>query len=133
MTEKTSDLNSSDAWLMLSISEISGGGSLRTIVSVGDYINHSIFNPEEIEDGLKRLSAIGYVNIRGQKISSSAKFRKAWDGMKKPKGMIQQLYLLQEHLGTKTYTKASLKAVLPKIPDRKTIEGAIKEYLKGWE
>jgi hypothetical protein len=130
MTEKISDLNSSDAWLMLSISET--GGSLRDIVSVGDYINHSIFNPEEIEEGLKKLLAIGYVNIRGKKISSSAKFRKAWDSIKKkPKGMIQQLYLLQEHLGTKSYTKARLKTVLPKIPDRKTIEEAIKEYLKG--
>lgn len=47
-----------DAWLLLSIIYGSGArpATLQDIVAAGDGINHAIFNNEEIESGLYRLT-----------------------------------------------------------------------------
>ena len=53
----------SDAWLLLAIVYASrtGDASLDKIIAAGDAINHSIFTPSELESGLARLVAGGYI------------------------------------------------------------------------
>jgi hypothetical protein len=52
-----------DAWLLLSIliAPTHGPADLRSIISAGDYIDHSIFRPEEMESGFYRLTRGGHV------------------------------------------------------------------------
>jgi hypothetical protein len=54
----------SDAWLLLAIlyaSREEGGASLKQVTAAGDSINHAIFTADELEGGLSRLSAGGFV------------------------------------------------------------------------
>lgn len=53
----------SDVWLLMSIymADQSRGASLRDIISIGDYINHSIFSASELRCGLAKLSYSGYI------------------------------------------------------------------------
>jgi hypothetical protein len=55
--------NWSDAWLMLAISLASqrGPATLEAIIAAGDEINFSIFNLEELESGLVRLTEARFV------------------------------------------------------------------------
>ena len=53
----------SDAWVLLAIiyANRSGPATLNKIIGAGDAINHAIFLPNELEGGLARLTAGGYV------------------------------------------------------------------------
>ena len=53
----------SDAWVLLAIiyANRSGPATLDKIIGAGDGINHAIFLPNELEGGLARLTAGGYV------------------------------------------------------------------------
>ena len=53
----------SDAWLLLAIVYASrtGDATLDKIIAAGDAINHAIFTPSELESGLARLLAGGYI------------------------------------------------------------------------
>ena len=54
--------NWSDAWLLLSVIYAGGeGADLERIISVGDGIEHAIFNPDELESGLARLVSSGHI------------------------------------------------------------------------
>jgi hypothetical protein len=63
MTYKGISYNWSDAWLLLAIINASkqGEATLETIIAAGDGINFAVFEPEEIESGLARLTDGGYV------------------------------------------------------------------------
>jgi hypothetical protein len=52
-----------DAWLLLSIliAPTAGPADLRSIISAGDYIDHGIFRPEEMESGFYRLTRGGHI------------------------------------------------------------------------
>ena len=55
----------SDAWVLLSIIYAKKPVDRKGIVATGDYLNHAIMNPEELEAGLQRLSTAGYVRAAG--------------------------------------------------------------------
>jgi hypothetical protein len=67
MEKETNSYNWSDAWLLLSIIHASKkrGATLNEIIEAGDAINISIFTPEEMESGLSRLTAGGYIEEKG--------------------------------------------------------------------
>jgi hypothetical protein len=48
-----------DDWVLLAV--IHGGPGLRGILAAGDWINHAIFNYEELHGGLARLLRAGLV------------------------------------------------------------------------
>jgi hypothetical protein len=53
----------SDSWLLLSIWYASDhgrrGAPLADVIAAGDFINHAIFTPGELQNGLARLTAMG--------------------------------------------------------------------------
>jgi len=48
-----------DDWVLLAV--IHGGPGLRGILAAGDWINHAIFNYEELRGGLARLLRAGLI------------------------------------------------------------------------
>jgi hypothetical protein len=76
--EKKIAHNWSDAWLLLAII-YSGreGGNLERIIAAGDGINHAIFNPDELESGLARLTSAGYIKEKKGIFSATNKVLKA--------------------------------------------------------
>jgi hypothetical protein len=65
----------SDAWLLLAILLASREkpASLDQIIAAGDFINHAIFNPDELERGLSRLSAGRLIKERQGKFTVTRK------------------------------------------------------------
>lgn len=57
------DVQSADDWVLLTVIHAGRGkpAGLEALVSVGDYINHAIFNYEELRGGLHRLLRHGLV------------------------------------------------------------------------
>lgn len=74
-------LNGTDEWLFKSIRDAAGrkGASLVDIVSVGDYLNHSIFSLAELRSGLARLLAAGCIKEKKGLWSVVAKAKPAFD------------------------------------------------------
>jgi hypothetical protein len=84
----------SDAWLLLSIAVGEGrdGATLRDIISVGDYINHSIFTGAEIRRGIAKLSSCGYIRERNGGFRISGKAKSFWKTIWKPGRPLLQLW-----------------------------------------
>lgn len=61
MAERQNPFRSSDAWLLLSLLHGREPADAGTLPQWGDAINHAIFTDEELEGGLRRLKAAGYV------------------------------------------------------------------------
>ncbi|NMC56113.1 MAG: hypothetical protein GYA50_02680, partial [Eubacteriaceae bacterium] len=60
-----------DAWLLISIlysKKQDNTFRWKSVISTGDFINHSIFNYEEINAGVEKLVLTGYLSINGSKI-----------------------------------------------------------------
>jgi hypothetical protein len=56
------ECNWSDAWLLLAVIYAGNeGANLERIIEVGNGIEHAIFNPDELESGLARLTSSGYI------------------------------------------------------------------------
>jgi len=70
----------SDAWLLLAIlyAGREGGASLDQVNAAGDFINHAIFTADELEGGLNRLSAGGFIKERQGLFSATGKVLKAY-------------------------------------------------------
>jgi hypothetical protein len=72
----------SDAWLLLAIlyaSREEGGASLKQVTAAGDYINHAIFNGDELAGGLSRLSAGGLIREKRGLFSVTSKVSQAYE------------------------------------------------------
>ena len=61
MQQAHSQLVTSDAWLLLALIYAQEPADRERISRVGDGINHAPFTDEELEGGLQRLQAAGYV------------------------------------------------------------------------
>jgi hypothetical protein len=64
LVNDSSTYYNSDAWVLLAIiyANRSGHGTLDKIIAAGDAINVAIFLPNELEGGLARLTAGGYIS-----------------------------------------------------------------------
>lgn len=73
--------NWSDAWLLLSIiyaSNSESGATLEKIIAAGDWINHAVFNEDELESGLARLTAGGFIKEKNKVFFATLKVRRAY-------------------------------------------------------
>ena len=51
-----------DAWFFMSVCALMPtGGNLQQVIAVGDAINHSVFNHDEIEGAVQRLVGSGLI------------------------------------------------------------------------
>ena len=78
---KDKKYNCSDAWLLLTIIYASSGetqATLERIIAIGDAINHAVFNRDELESGLARLTAGGYIKERNGIFSVALKVKRAF-------------------------------------------------------
>lgn len=94
--------NWSDAWLLLSIILASecGTATLDQIIRAGDGINFAIFDPEEIDSGLARLTASECVKEKNGVFSATNKVMKAWRQCLTPRrNLLNQLEDIRKFLG----------------------------------
>ena len=71
--------NWSDAWLLLSVIYAGGeGADLEGIIAAGDGINHAIFNPDELESGLARLTSSGHIKEKNGIFVATLRVRRAF-------------------------------------------------------
>jgi hypothetical protein len=92
----------SDAWVLLAIILAAGNDSacLEEIVAVGDGINHAIFTENEMEGGLFRLSAGGYIEEMGDGFRPTIKGLEEYRlASKRTKVLLDQMGLLRQSLG----------------------------------
>jgi hypothetical protein len=79
MRKKKIKSNWSDAWLLLAIIYAGDeGANLERIIEVGDGIEHAIFNPEELESGLARLTSTGFINEKNGVFHAAPKVMRAY-------------------------------------------------------
>lgn len=91
MRKKKIECNWSDAWLLLAIIYAgSRGATLERIVAVGDGINHAIFNPDELESGLARLTSSGYIKEKNGIFSVTSKVLRAYAKSTSPRRAIHK-------------------------------------------
>jgi hypothetical protein len=94
--------NWSDAWLLLAVAFASqrGAATLETIIAAGDGINFAIFNADELESGLVRLTESGYIVENGGSFSLTEKVKPHSDSfLAKQRSMDKRLRNVQEMLG----------------------------------
>jgi hypothetical protein len=48
---------------------------MKQIIRAGDFLNHAIFNKEELENGLQRLTEGGWVEEKKSKFAMTQKFK----------------------------------------------------------
>lgn len=106
MSREQFQFEASDAWLLLAIILAAGNdvASLAEIVAAGDGINHAIFTEDEMESGLYRLSAGGYIE------ESNGSFRPSRTTVDKhrvicakTKAALKQMDLLSDLIGAKPW------------------------------
>lgn len=88
MKDKAATYRPSDAWLLLAIlyaSREAGGASLEQVTTAGDYINHAIFTEDELEGGLSRLSAGGFIKRESGLFSITDKVLQAYEKTHTPR------------------------------------------------
>ncbi len=126
--------NWSDAWLLMSIhSDDKKGTDLRGIISTGDYINHSIFNLDELKNGLEKLIAIDYVHIDDNRYFTTKTFARDYKKLKTyPKAMLKAVDQLHELLKTKTIEDSKLKPLGDNIISESILKKTYEEYMKGF-
>ena len=91
MIEKKIKSNWSDAWLLLAVIYAGGeGADLERIIAVGDGINHAIFNPDELESGLARLTSSGHIKEKNGVFFATLKIRKAFAKVSPPRSAIHK-------------------------------------------
>jgi hypothetical protein len=119
-----------DDWVLLSVVHAGRGGpaDLRWIIACGDWINHAIFNYEEVRGGLSRLLRGGLVRQSSKGWAASRAAARA--ASVRGRGFSKQFDALNA-LMDKTKPRAKsprLKGVTPK-----TFEAAVQAYLKGFD
>lgn len=76
---KTEKFNWTDAWLLLAIAYASSGenkATLEKIIAIGDALNHAVFNADEVESGLVRLTSGKYIKEKNGIFSVTPKVRR---------------------------------------------------------
>ena len=61
MEPSSGELVAADAWVLLAVLYARAPADRDELVRVGDFINHALFTPEELEGGLRRLCVAGHV------------------------------------------------------------------------
>ena len=105
MAKDRIEYNWSDAWLLLAIIYAgSGGATLERIIAAGDGINHAVFNPDELEGGLARLTSGGYIKEKSGVFSATDKVMRAYAKTTTPRRAIhKELEEMEKFIGAASY------------------------------
>ena len=91
MSKNKIKFNWSDAWLLLSVIYAGGeGADLERIISVGNGINHAIFNPDELESGFARLTSSGHIKEKNGTFLPTLRVRRAFAKMSPKRSAIHK-------------------------------------------
>lgn len=135
MTPETSHFRWSDAWLFLAIGYANekGESSLARVIGVADAIQHSVLNWEEVDGGLFRLGAAGYVIVRGGKVSLTQQGRTVLEGLQK-KTVLDRQDELTSAIGAPPWTAHDPTGARdpdqPQIIAREEYQAAVSQYTR---
>lgn len=102
MTREEIQFLPTDAWLLLAIIRAAGNeqASLAEIIAIGDSIEHAIFTEDEMEGGLYRLTAGGYVEeVNDGFKPTKSTVQKHSEISKKKKAVQDQMEMWREVIG----------------------------------
>ena len=94
----------SDAWVLLAIiyANRSGTATLDKVIGAGDAINFAIFLPNELEGGLARLTAGGYVTEHNGTFSPTDKALGYAGSARRGRAMLKELKDVQRMLASRS-------------------------------
>ena len=79
--------------------------TLEKIIGAGDWINHAVFNPDELESGLARLAAGGFIKEKNKTFSATLKVRRAYAKTTTPRRAVdKELNDIEQFIGAATAT-----------------------------
>lgn len=99
--------NWSDAWLLLAIIYASkeGEARLEKIIAAADAIDHAVFEPDEFESGLARLTSGGYIKEKNGTFTATDKVMRAYKKTTSPRRAIhKELKDIEELIGAASAT-----------------------------
>lgn len=103
---------------------------MRDIIASGDYINHSIFNYDELAHGLAKLESIGLITQQNNNYLITDKFLNEFkDILEKNKNILKLCDNMFKRLSVITLDENQLYEVV--IIDKSSYEKACKEYLEN--
>jgi hypothetical protein len=136
MREKKRECNWSDAWLLLAIIYAgTEGATLEKIVAIGDFIEHAIFNPDELESGFARLTAGGYITEKDGVFSATSKVKRAYAKTTSPRRAVQkELDDVKELINAAPPISSQPYSNNLKYPGftQESYEEAVKRYIEGF-
>jgi hypothetical protein len=69
----------SDAWLLYSVINAGKGWvQLKDVSATGDFVMHSIFNFDQVREGVTRLTAEGLLDVRETKLRPTPEADRLW-------------------------------------------------------
>lgn len=136
MPAKKSEFNWSDAWLLLAIIYAGDeGANLEKIVAIGDFIEHAIFNPDELESGFARLTAGGYITEKNGVFSATTKVRRAYaKTTTQRRAVLKELDDVQKLINAAPPSSEQPHSNNLKYPgfSEESYEEAVKRYVEGF-
>ncbi|MCL2486013.1 MAG: hypothetical protein FWE86_00245 [Oscillospiraceae bacterium] len=121
-----------DLWLLYSIFSWKKGSNLAYIISAGDYYNHAIFLPEELNFGMSKLIYNGYVeSLESGRFRQTRKAKSFFRKNGKPfEGCFDTLFRLKP-----IFTALPIKSgcVYREYFTQDEIDSAVKKYTDEFE
>jgi hypothetical protein len=70
----------SDAWFFeaVAMADARGSTDLSTVIETGDFVNHAIFNAEEIEQAVGRLRSAGLLTVVDDRFALTGEASELW-------------------------------------------------------
>ncbi len=90
----------SDAWLLqaIALAAEKAPASLRDVIATGDFINHAIFTYTELQTGLAKLLAAGYIEHEHDRFRLSPTFTEKYVRLSKFRGIHRQYQAIEKYL-----------------------------------
>jgi hypothetical protein len=89
----------SDAWFLTSLLVTSDWSSMKDILAVGDALNHAIFTQDEIDNALKKLIPLGYMETNNKLYRATLKAHELTNcSAYKRAGMFSQIDVILKRL-----------------------------------
>jgi hypothetical protein len=108
--------SSSDAWFMVAVAlaQARGLNDLSSVIETGDYVNHSVFNVDEIERAVARLRSAGLLVELDGSYSLTAAGDALWNRAPSPLAL-RRLMWLEEALHEWHYDPGSTWTLDPRV------------------
>ena len=105
---KSKKYNSADVWLLFAIiyaGNENNEATLAKIIAAGDWINHAVFNADEFESGLSRLTAGKYIKEKNGNFSVTLRAERAFAKIsQRGRTVEKELESLREFIGAELPT-----------------------------